>query len=162
MASSIGILSFDNAFAEPPWKEPLFYKYDGDRITYTQYSWSDFKGTPRNSTDKVTGEKKIFGASVDWDFDRKWIQTNIGSHLSCEYQLTSVDAIVSLVSSNSFVKEEKKSDYLLSHEQGHMDIAEIHARAFEKELMNKIFPCPSEIYEDLIINDFTNDVFYKH
>jgi len=45
MVSSIGILSFDNAFAEPPWEAPLFYKYDGDRITYTQYSWSDFNGT---------------------------------------------------------------------------------------------------------------------
>jgi len=144
----------------PPFELQVLKKFVGDRIPYIQYSWSDFRGTPFFMTDQVTGEEKIFASVTIWNVDRKWTVTQIDSP-TCEYQFTSVDAIVSLVSSKAFVKQGSESTNLLSHEQGHMDIAEIHARAFEKELLNKTFSCPSATYDVGMIKKVADDLFQK-
>ena len=49
--------------------------------------------------------------------------------------ITEVDLEITLVKSDCWVVESKKSDYLLNHEQGHYDILAISARELYNSLM---------------------------
>ena len=49
--------------------------------------------------------------------------------------ITDVDIKITLVKSDCWVVESKKSDYLLKHEQGHYDILAISAREFYNSLI---------------------------
>lgn len=65
----------------------------------------------------------------------------------CQYYLDYIRAEGIVHKDKSWVIEKAKSDYLLNHEQGHFNIAEIFARKFKQRALNEfyhvLFPCPS-------------------
>ena len=79
-------------------------------------NWSDFKSTPDNNSSNaaLTASKITFKYSYDSD---KGFSYTIG----CVFE-----------KNNSWGRV--KTDYILSHEQGHFDIAEIYARKLNKLL----------------------------
>ena len=83
--------------------------------------WADFRQAP-DSTNP-------FDAHTFW---------NIA--YSCQYinNVLSIDMHCTFDRTQSMVKKGKKTDYLLSHEQGHFDIAEIFRRRFCKILQDTI------------------------
>jgi hypothetical protein len=83
--------------------------------------WSDFKSQPdRNATNAALTSSKIifnYGYGDDKGFTY---------HISCVFDKTSSWGKV-------------KTEYILSHEQGHFDIAEIYARKLNKALKHYSF-----------------------
>lgn len=84
-------------------------------------TWADFKSQPdRNATNAaLTSSKIIFNYSYG---DEKGFSYNIG----CVFDKTSSWGKV-------------KTEYILAHEQGHFDIAEIYARKLNKALKHYSF-----------------------
>lgn len=87
-------------------------------------SWDDFKGSPDRYTymDAVTESGIVF----NW---------------SCDYRGFHPDVFAMFDPHKSWVKRSGASDYLLSHEQAHFDITEIHARKLRKRLDETPNPC---------------------
>ena len=128
-----------------------------DKIPYKQLSWSDFKGVV-----EISGPKKDFGAKTSWWLNSNWNFIKTDSSI-CEYKFTNVTAVASFRQFDSWVKQDIKSaSELLKHEQGHLDIAEIHARGFESELLGKRFSCPGGVYNKDKINEVTSQVFQEY
>lgn len=122
-------------------------------------TWNDFQGVPGIFPQSYTGSKDDFTAftwtwlSADWQFQKT-------DSSVCQYEFTSVDGMASFDKSASWVRERGLTDQeLLEHEQGHFDIAEIHARKLESELLGKQFSCPNGIFDVDKINQKTNDFF---
>jgi len=133
-----------------------------DKIPYKQLSWSDFKGVVGTFSDDYTGPKKDFDALTSWGFNANWKFKKTDSSF-CEYKLIIVNSVASFQPFGSWVKEESKTDFvLLKHEQGHLDIAEIHARVFESELSGKRFSCPNGVYNADRIKQVTKQVFQEY
>jgi Bacterial protein of unknown function (DUF922) len=94
-------------------------KNDGDEFikwsAKNKLSWADYKGTPQINTDAVA---------------------TTATFLSMEYSVK--DSKLSFVVSGAFNKNKSwvsvKNDHILSHEQGHFDIAEVFARKLYKTL----------------------------
>ena len=78
-------------------------------------TWADFKAAPdKNSTNAALTSSRI---NIDFGYNNNGLKYNI----KCRFdQNLSWGRI--------------KNDYILAHEQGHFDIAEIHARKLHKQL----------------------------
>ena len=72
-------------------------------------TWADYKGTPKPESDAVASTATYLG--IEYNFSNK----NFGYKITCSFSKT-----------RSWGSH--KTDYILSHEQGHFDIAEIFAR----------------------------------
>jgi predicted secreted Zn-dependent protease len=78
-------------------------------------TWKDFKGQP----DKTSTNAALTSSSINIEFG--YNRTGFKYNIKCRFdQNLSWGRI--------------KNEYILSHEQGHFDIAEIHARKLNKEL----------------------------
>ena len=83
-------------------------------------TWSDFKGTPNpSSTNAALTNSSI---TVEFGYNNKGLTHSI----KCRFN-----------KSLSWVRV--KNDYILKHEQGHFDIAEIHARLLHRALLQYTF-----------------------
>ena len=76
---------------------------------YKKLTWADYKGTPRPESDAVASTATYLG--IEYSFNNK----GFGYKITC-----------TLSKNRSWGSH--KTDYVLAHEQGHFDIAEIFAR----------------------------------
>jgi hypothetical protein len=114
--------------------------------------WDDFQGVlgtvpdDHDSTLSVddTGARIFY--YIDWQV--WWEKSN---NIPCEYTITKLDVVASTSKIESWVyldRIEGEEDEILKHEQGHFDIAQIHAQEFKADYEGKDFACPSGIYDD--------------
>lgn len=87
-----------------------------------QLKWSDFKGKPKNLGDIVA----ITSSGISYRFSIKE-QNNVISGFDTQVQ-------AHFYPKHSWVHKKKASDHILSHEQLHFDITELHVRKFKKEI----------------------------
>lgn len=103
-------------------------------------SWNDFKGTPNpSSTNAALTNSSI---TVEFGYNEKGLTHSI----KCRFN-----------KSLSWVRV--KNDYILKHEQGHFDIAEIHARLLHRALLEYSFNSKS-VGDD--INKIYSGTMEKH
>jgi hypothetical protein len=101
-----------------------FAQTDGEELlrwnANKRLNWSDYKATPNPDSDAAASTSTI---------------------LSIEYKMSS--SSFGYVIKSYFSKTRSwglhKTPYILSHEQGHFDIAEIFARKLHKEMSNYVF-----------------------
>ncbi len=94
------------------------------KFSYTERSeltWSDFRGRP--------DVRSSFDASVNTGITYQWSYGKDKGDIELNYQVDSF-----CYPSLSWVKRGQMSDGLLSHEQLHFDISELHARIMRKRL----------------------------
>ncbi len=95
-----------------------------NRIYYNEQpklTWNSFKGEKPSNTE--------FAASVNTGIGFKWSYATDQGIIDLQYE------VVSYVQPNfSWVVEKEKDAELLTHEQLHFDITELHARMFRKRL----------------------------
>ncbi|GAA4277820.1 DUF922 domain-containing protein [Aquimarina mytili] len=94
------------------------------KFSYTERSelaWSDFRGRPQISS--------TFDASVNTGITYQWSYGKDKDDIELNYQVDSF-----CYPSLSWVKRGQMSEHLLSHEQLHFDISELHARIMRKRL----------------------------
>ncbi len=94
------------------------------KFSYTERSaleWSDFRGRPESNSH--------FDASVNTGITYQWSYGKDKGDIELNYQVDSF-----CYPSLSWVKRGQMSDNLLSHEQLHFDISELHARIMRKRL----------------------------
>ncbi len=94
------------------------------KFSYTERSdleWSDFRGRPQSNSN--------FDASVNTGITYQWSYGKDKGDIELNYQVDSF-----CYPSLSWVKRGQMSDNLLSHEQLHFDISELHARIMRKRL----------------------------
>lgn len=108
---SLLCLAFLPLLAQSQIKNEGLLNWDPSR----KLSWADYKGTPDRSSDAAASTTTYLG-----------IEYNISSN-SVRY---TIQSLFSLTRSWGL----HKTDYILSHEQGHFDIAEIFARKLNKEM----------------------------
>jgi hypothetical protein len=84
-------------------------------------SWNDFKGTPIPNS----AEAAMTASSMEFSYGTKG--TKVTWNVTCKFfpQL-------------SWVKQDKKSDYIFKHEHLHFDITELYARLFRKRLTENV------------------------
>ena len=115
--------------------------------------WDDFQGVP----DTVPDDHDFSTLSADDTGAR--IFTNVGytvwwdksNNIPCEYKITKLDVVASTSKIESWFHPDRiegEEDEILKHEQGHFDIAQIHAQEFQAGYEGKDFACPSGIYDD--------------
>ena len=121
-----------------------FYSYKSNSLidwsAERSLTWDDFKARP----DKNSPNAALTGTNIKFDFS---YGSNRGFkyHVYCQFDKNSSWGRV-------------KTDYILSHEQGHFDIAEIYARKLSKALkeytpdIDKANKEVNKIYEK-IMND---------
>jgi hypothetical protein len=98
-------------------------------------TWSDFKGTPdRTSPNAALTHSSI---NVEFGFNEKGMTHTI----KCRFN-------------KSLSWGRIKNDYILNHEQGHFDIAEIHARLLHKALLDYSFNAKT-------VNDDVTKIYNK-
>ena len=97
-----------------------FHSYkDSSQIDWNadrKLSWEDFKAVP----DAGSPNAALTGTNIKFDFSYN-SESGFKYHVSCRFDKNSSWGRV-------------KTDYILSHEQGHFDIAEIYARKLYKGL----------------------------
>ena len=83
-----------------------------------QLSWRDFKAKPNDghSFHAVTDWGMVYSCSLDGEI--------LEFNLVCQFNKLA-----------SWVEEEEQTKWLLAHEQGHFDLAEIHTRRFRKAML---------------------------
>jgi len=96
--------------------------------------WSDFRGKPESNSH--------FDASVNTGITYQWSYGKDKGDIELNYQVDSF-----CYPSMSWVKRGQMSDRLLSHEQLHFDISELHARIMRKRL--KEYKAGDNIRRDL-------------
>jgi len=102
-------------------------------------TWDDFQGYTFSSP---------YNAFTEWyvPFEYSWESSN---EKGCYYKFIKISATANFEKSKSWVKKGQEADWLLNHEQGHFDIAQILAKEFnervQSELMGKEFSCPGDI-----------------
>ncbi|WP_246282048.1 CFI-box-CTERM domain-containing protein [Nitrosopumilus ureiphilus] len=135
------------------------------KIPYKQLGWSNFQGTPGVWPENYKGEKSDFSAFTWTNLSGNWKFKKIDSG-SCRYEITQVDGTASFYPTDSWVKEDaknsKNNQYLLNHEQRHLDITEIQARGFEHDLLGKTFSCPDGVFDSEKINKITVQIFQTY
>lgn len=95
--------------------------------------WDDFKGTPDpSSTNAALTNSSI---TVEFGFNNRALTHSI----KCRFN-------------KSLSWGRIRNDYILNHEQGHFDIAEIHARVLHKALLNYTFNAKT-------VNDDINRIY---
>lgn len=80
-----------------------------------QLTWSDYKGTPDGNSDAAASTATYLG--IEYKID----QTGFSYKIQCRFSRT-----------KSWGRA--KTDFILKHEQGHFDIAEIFARKLNKKM----------------------------
>ncbi len=109
-------------------------------------TWGDFQGFTFASP---------YNAATSWNvpFEYYWESSNEG----CNYKFSKILATANFEKSKSWVKRGQEADWLLNHEQGHFDMAQIFAEEFneraQSELMGKEFSCPGGINNSNAINN---------
>lgn len=83
-------------------------------------SWSQFNQVPS----RPIGEKEDAHIRAEWTFDYAYVQN--GKVVS----VSNVDVNLTIITAESWVVTNAKSNYLLKHEQGHYDITSLAAREF--------------------------------
>jgi predicted secreted Zn-dependent protease len=78
-------------------------------------TWNDYKAQPRTNTDAVASTTTVL--SIDYKFSTN----SFGYKIESRFSKTRSWGL-------------HKTDYILSHEQGHFDIAEIFARKLHKQM----------------------------
>ena len=159
---SIGLISGQGALGFigelDPWcsdgynddcKESEFVIWDKNR----PLTWEDFQGTPgtfAEDEDFATLSADDTGAQIVTYLDSEW-WWNKSSNIPCEYKITKVNVAASMSITESWFRPdaiEGEEDEILKHEQGHFDIAQIHAQKFIAEHEDKTFACPSGLYDN--------------
>jgi hypothetical protein len=114
--------------------------------------WDDFQGVPGTVPDDHDSTLSVddTGARIFYYIDWQvwWEKSN---NIPCEYTITKLDVVASTSKIESWVyldRIEGEEDEILKHEQGHFDIAQIHAQEFKADYEGKDFACPSGIYDD--------------
>lgn len=112
-----------------------------------------------------------YDAFLSYGTAREWTWEKMDS-VECSFQLTSMKSKTIVFSEKSWVKEDKKSDELLNHEQRHLDIREIFNREGNNEfqkIMSQEFECSNndsngdiEIKVNKIVMNFFNSFEQKH
>ncbi|PKV52265.1 uncharacterized protein DUF922 [Aquimarina sp. MAR_2010_214] len=87
----------------------------------SELDWSDFRGKPNLNSS--------YGASVNTGITYQWSYGKDKGEIELNYQVDSF-----CYPSLSWVKRGHMSEELLSHEQLHFDISELHARIMRKRL----------------------------
>jgi len=91
---------------------------DEELITWTEakkLTWADYKGQVKTGTDAAASTATYLG--IEYNFNSK----GFGYKITCSFSKTKSWGL-------------HKTDYILAHEQGHFDIAEIFARKLNKEM----------------------------
>ncbi len=78
-------------------------------------TWADYKGTAKPGTDAAASTATYLG--IEYNFNSK----RFGYKITCSFSKTKSWGL-------------HKTDYILAHEQGHFDIAEIFARKLNKSM----------------------------
>jgi len=100
-------------------------------------TWNDFQGKPNDESDNAA----LTSSNINFQFG--YGSAGFNYTISCRFD-----------KNQSWVKV--KSDHVLAHEQGHFDIAEIHARKLNKALKeykynrNTVSQDVNKIYEDIM------------
>lgn len=91
---------------------------DEELISWSQekkLTWADYKGQAKTDTDVAASTATYLG--IEYNFNNKGFDYKI----TCSFSKTKSWGL-------------HKTDYILAHEQGHFDIAEIFARKLNKEM----------------------------
>jgi len=118
-------------------------------------TWDDFQGNPYSSSNP-TFHSTAYGATTYsyTTYDFSWEFSNAQG---CYYKYTNISSTAHFDKSKSWVREGYVTDFVLKHEQGHFDIAQISADSFneqvQSELMGKEFPCPGDRKDANSINN---------
>lgn len=83
-------------------------------------TWADYKGKVQTSSDAAASTATYLG--IEYNFNRNGFDYKI----TCSFSKTRSWGL-------------HKTDYILSHEQGHFDIAEIFARRLNKQMSEYVF-----------------------
>jgi hypothetical protein len=105
--------------------------YDGK----TKLVWDDFQGPPDNSVDFAALTSSGSGFNLAFQSDNNIMTMTI--NVFCDYSKP-----------QSWVKPDKKTDYLLNHEQHHFDLTYIYTQRFIQKLRTANFTMKN--YEKLI------------
>jgi len=115
--------------------------------------WNDFQGvigTFPEDEDFSTLSADDTGARIftyiDW-----WVWWAKSNNTPCEYKISKLDVVASTSKIESWFHPDRiegEEDEILKHEQGHFDIAQIHAQEFKIGYEGKTFACPSGVYDD--------------
>ncbi len=103
--------------------------------------WDDFRGIP-DLWLIANGYDVVIKADLKHEtlYELKIVQG------TCHYSFTKVEGFAYMSRIESWANPIMKSFYTLQHEQIHFDIAEVHAKIFNKrvenELLNRVFLCP--------------------
>jgi predicted secreted Zn-dependent protease len=103
-------------------------------------TWQDFKGKPNPLSDNAA----LTNSTITADFG---------------YSNKGLKHTIKCVFNKSLSWGRIKNDYILNHEQGHFDLAEIHARLLHKALLAYTFNS-KKVGED--VNRIYNDVMKEH
>ncbi len=90
--------------------EELISWNEGKKLT-----WADYKGKARTDTDAAASTATYLG--IEYNFNNK----GFGYKITCSFSKTKSWGLY-------------KTDYILAHEQGHFDIAEIFARKLNRQM----------------------------
>ncbi len=105
-------------------------------------TWDDFRGIP-----DLWLIANGYGGVIKADLKHETLYELKIVQGSCHYSFTKVKGIAYMSRIESWVNPTMKSFYTLQHEQIHFDIAEVHAKIFNKrvenELLNRVFLCPA-------------------
>jgi Bacterial protein of unknown function (DUF922) len=83
-------------------------------------AWVDYKGRVQAGTDAAASTATYLG--IEYNFNKN----GFGYKITCSFSKTKSWGL-------------HKTDYILSHEQGHFDIAEIFARKLNKQMSEYVF-----------------------
>ncbi len=104
-------------------------------------TWDDFRGIP-----DLWLIANGYGGGIKADLKHETLYELKMVQESCHYSFTKVEGIAYMSRIESWANPIMKSFYTLQHEQIHFDIAEVHAKIFNKrvenELLNRVFLCP--------------------
>jgi len=104
-------------------------------------TWDDFRGIP-----DLWLIANGYGGGIKADLKHETLYELKMVQESCHYSFTKVEGFAYMSRIESWANPIMKSFYTLQHEQIHFDIAEVHAKIFNKrvenELLNRVFLCP--------------------
>ncbi len=113
---SVFLLAFIPAIAFSQDEIEEYMKWNASR----KLTWADYKATPDPNSDAAASTTTSL--SIEYNISSDWFSYKIKSRFS---------------KTRSWVLH--KTDYILSHEQGHFDLAEIYARKLHKLMSEYVF-----------------------
>lgn len=105
----------------------VFFLFDGDATEFSwsetnKLAWKDFQGTPDQNSEAVA----VTASGITFSYSIKKTKTKVLSFK------TMIKA--HFYPEHSWCKKEEVDDHVLSHEQLHFDITELHARMFKEKV----------------------------